>query len=58
MIGIQSWVLDYLLNAAWQVPLLFATAWIAAKLLRAAGPAVEHRIWASALVLETLLPPC
>ena len=58
MSNAQSWILDYLLNAAWQVPLLFATAWVAARLLRAAGPSVEHRIWASALVLETFLPAC
>jgi TonB family protein len=58
MSSVQSWVLDYLLNAAWQVPLLFATAWVLARLLRSAGPAVEHRIWASALVLETFLPAC
>ena len=56
MTTLESWVLSYFANALWQVPLLFAAGWIAARLARSLGPAAEHRIWAAILVLETLLP--
>ncbi|MBB5055791.1 TonB family protein [Granulicella aggregans] len=52
-----EWVaLGYLANAVWQVPLVFAAAWIAAKLARRTGSALEHRVWVLALLLEALLP--
>jgi TonB family protein len=52
-----EWVaLGYLANAVWQVPLVFAAAWAAARLGRRAGAAGEHRVWAMALILEALLP--
>jgi TonB family protein len=52
-----EWVaLGYLANAVWQVPLVFAAAWMAARLARRAGAAVEHRVWAMALLLEAVLP--
>jgi TonB family protein len=46
----------YLLNAVWQIPLVFAAAWIAARLARPIGPRTEHRIWAAALIIEVVLP--
>jgi TonB family protein len=46
----------YILNSLWQTPLLFAAAWIAARAVRAAGPAAEHRVWVGALLLESALP--
>jgi TonB family protein len=55
---LESWVLDYLLNSLWQVPLVFGAAWAAARLVRPAGPEMEHRVWVSALLLETILPGC
>jgi TonB family protein len=52
-----EWVaLGYLANAVWQVPLVFAAAWMAARLARRAGVELEHRVWVLALLLETLLP--
>jgi TonB family protein len=54
----EAWLLGYLLNSAWQVPLVFATAWVAARLSRRSGPAVEHRIYVSAMVVEVMLPAC
>ena len=51
-----SWPLDYILNSIWQVPLIFAAAWIAARLARPNGPRMEHRIWVFALIAETILP--
>lgn len=54
----ESLLLGYLLNSIWQIPLLFAAAWIVTKVLRLTGPAVEHRIWVSAFLLQSLLPAC
>jgi TonB family protein len=54
--GFESAVVAYVLNSLWQAPLVFAAAWIAARGLRAAGPAAEHRVWVSALVLQSALP--
>jgi TonB family protein len=56
MSGFESVLVEYVLNSLWQAPLVFAAAWIAARGLRAAGPAAEHRVWVSALVLESALP--
>jgi TonB family protein len=56
MSGFESVLVSYVLNSLWQAPLVFAAAWMAARGLRAAGPAAEHRVWVSALVLEGALP--
>jgi len=56
MTAFESWVLTYLLNSLWQIPLVFCAAWIAARLARTTGPRMEHRIWVGALLLEVLLP--
>ncbi|NYF78578.1 M56 family metallopeptidase [Granulicella arctica] len=58
MNGLESWVLGYLVNALWQAPLVFAAAWVAARLVRRGGARMEHRVWVSALVLEAVLPAC
>ena len=55
---LDAQLLAYLLNSLWQVPLVFAAAWIAARIVRRNGPAMEHRVWVSALFLEALLPAC
>jgi TonB family protein len=57
MNALESWLLSYLLNSLWQAPLLFVAAWIAARLARQ-HVAMQHRIWAGALLLEVLLPAC
>jgi TonB family protein len=56
MKSFESWLLTYLLNSLWQVPLLFAAGWVAARALRAAGAAAEHRVWVCVLALQSLLP--
>ncbi|HVG26273.1 MAG TPA: M56 family metallopeptidase [Acidobacteriaceae bacterium] len=53
-----TFTLTYLLNALWQVPLVFAAATLAARALRRFGPAAEHRLWVATLILQTLLPAC
>ena len=56
MTTLESLVLSWLANALWQLPLLFAAGWLAARLLRTLGPAVEHRLWVGILLLQALLP--
>jgi TonB family protein len=56
MTTFESWVLSYLANSLWQVPLLFAAGWIAARLVRPIGPVAEHRVWVAVLVAQSLLP--
>ena len=58
MRALEAWVLAYLLNSLWQVPVIFVAAWLAARATRRSGVLTEHRIWVSALVLEALLPAC
>ena len=56
MRNFESWILAYLLNSLWQVPLLFAAGWLAARALRPVGAAAEHRVWVVVLLLQSLLP--
>jgi TonB family protein len=56
MKSFESWMLSYLLNSLWQVPLLFAAGWVAARIARIAGNEAEHRVWVGALLLQSLLP--
>jgi hypothetical protein len=56
MMTFESWVLSYLANSLWQVPLLFAAGWVAARLSRRLGPAAEHRVWVSVVLLQALVP--
>jgi TonB family protein len=53
-----SWLLSYLFNALWQIPMIFAAAWIAARMLRAAQPRTAHRLWLGASLLQVILPAC
>lgn len=56
MSTLQSCLLTYLVNALWQIPLIFvAAAWICHRARRSA-PQVRHRVWVAALFLEALLP--
>jgi TonB family protein len=56
MRNLEFWILAYLLNSLWQVPLLFAAGWVASRVLRSAGAAVEHRVWVVTLILQSLIP--
>jgi TonB family protein len=55
---VLSWLLSYLFNALWQIPLVYAAAWVAARMLRRSNPRVEHRAWVGALLLQIALPAC
>ncbi len=52
------WMLGYMLNSLWQVPLVFAAAWCVAHLVKQLGPRIEHRVWVSALFVQVTLPAC
>jgi bla regulator protein blaR1 len=56
MRDVEFWILSYLLNSLWQIPLLFAAGWLAARALRPAGAEAEHRVWVTTLTLQCLLP--
>ena len=56
MSNLPSWLLGYLLNSLWQLPLLFGVAWLASRLLAPLGNAVQHRVWVTTLLLESVLP--
>jgi len=53
-----TWLIEYLLNSLWQLPLVFAAAFVAARLARPAGSGTQHRIWVTAMVTATVLPAC
>jgi TonB family protein len=58
MMTLESWVLPYLVNSLWQIPLVFVAAWVAARLVQPIGPKMEHRVWVAAILLQTVLPAC
>ena len=57
-----AWLLGYILNSLWQVPLIFAAASCAGHLVKQLGPQlgprIEHRLWVSALFIQVTLPSC
>ncbi|HEY1808808.1 MAG TPA: M56 family metallopeptidase [Acidobacteriaceae bacterium] len=52
----ESWVLTFLVNSIWQIPLLAAVGWVAARAMRPLGPGAEHKVWVGVLIGEALLP--
>jgi len=54
----ESWIVLYLFNSIWQLPLVFAAAWIVARFMRPISPRAEHRVWVAALIAEIILPIC
>jgi TonB family protein len=47
---------SFFLNAVWQVALIAAAGWLAARLLRRSGPQAEHVAWAVTLIASILTP--
>lgn len=56
MNGVENWVVGYLVNSLWMVPLIFAAAWMASVVMRRSGAQAVHRVWVVALWMEALLP--
>ncbi len=51
----QQALVEYLVNALWQVPLLAGGAWLLVRVVKP-GPQMQHRIWLAVLGLAVLLP--
>jgi beta-lactamase regulating signal transducer with metallopeptidase domain len=47
---------SYVVNAAWQVAILAFAAWGLSRLVKRAGPELQHKIWVATLILATLAP--
>jgi TonB family protein len=56
MTVVEPWIVAYLANSLWQIPLVLLAGWMAARLARPAGPAVEHRVWSAVLLLQLVAP--
>lgn len=55
--SLMVWLVNYLMNSAWQVPLVLLVAMVAARLVsRLYSAAAVHWTWVSALVLAVVLP--
>ena len=53
---LAGFVLTYVGNSVWQVPLVFVAGWVAARMVRRLGIVQEHRVWCGALLLAVVLP--
>jgi TonB family protein len=58
MSAVMFWMLNYLMNSLWMVPLIFLAAWLMALMVRRTGTRTEHVVWVTALLLEVVLPAC
>ncbi|MDW5264856.1 MULTISPECIES: M56 family metallopeptidase [Acidobacteriaceae] len=58
MSGLEAFVLGYLVNSLWQVPLVCLAGYGCARLVRRMGPQAEHRVWVAALMIAAILPAC
>lgn len=56
MSEVESWVVRYLLNSLWMIPLVFFAGCLASRAVRRTGPQVQHRVWVGALWMQVLLP--
>src|SRR5262245_10561150 len=52
----SQFLLTFLLNACWQIPLIACLASVGSHLLRTSSARYRHLLWVSALVLSLLLP--
>jgi beta-lactamase regulating signal transducer with metallopeptidase domain/UDP-N-acetylglucosamine transferase subunit ALG13 len=52
---IERALIEYVLNALWQVPLLAGGAWLLLRMVRP-SPLIQHHIWLAVLGLAVLLP--
>ena len=50
------WLTSYVVNAMWQLPLMFAAGWCLSRWLKPTGPELQHRVWIAVLILATLTP--
>lgn len=53
---ISRYLLTFLVNSLWQIPLLAAIAWLAGRGLRKSPASHSHAVWVTALAASLLLP--
>jgi len=58
MSGLEAFVLEYLVNSLWQVPLVCVAGYGCARLVRRLGPQAEQWVWVTALLVAAALPAC
>lgn len=58
MSGLEAFVLGYLVNSLWQVPLICVAGYGCARLVRRMGPQAEQWVWVTALLVAAVLPAC
>lgn len=54
----EEFVLGYLVNSLWQVPLICLAGYGCARLVRRMGSQAEHWVWVTALLVAAILPGC
>jgi beta-lactamase regulating signal transducer with metallopeptidase domain len=50
------WLTSYVVNAVWQVAVLASAGWGLSRLVKRAGPELQHKIWVATLMLATFVP--
>ena len=58
MNSFEEFVLGYLVNSIWQVPLICLAGYGCARLVRRMGPQAEQWVWVTALLVAAVLPAC
>lgn len=58
MSGLEAFVLGYVVNSLWQVPLVCLAGYVCARMVRRMGPLAEHWVWVTALLIAAVLPAC
>lgn len=53
--AMERWIVEYVVNCAWQIPLLAAGAWMLVKAMRP-GVLTQHCLWLSVLAMAVVLP--
>src|SRR5882762_6420943 len=56
MTRISELVLNFLLNATWQIPAIMFVASVGARLLKRGPARYRHALWVAALLLSVVLP--
>ncbi|WP_348267318.1 M56 family metallopeptidase [Edaphobacter paludis] len=58
MRGLEEFVLGYLVNSLWQIPLICLAGYGCARLVRRMGPQAEQWVWVTSLLIAAVLPAC
>ncbi len=56
MSSLSGFVVSYLVNAVWEVVLIFGAGWLVSRMVKRVGPQAEHVVWVSTLGLAIVTP--